>query len=63
MRIFVTQETKCNNWENTKENKRITLRNSNTKIAFQRFMAKHGQPKGVFIRVLKGRGRFSDNYD
>ena len=37
--IFINQETKCNNWENTTENKRITLRNSNTKTAFQRFMA------------------------
>ena len=35
----LTQETKCNNWENTKENKRITLRNSSTKTTFQRFMA------------------------
>ena len=39
MRITLTQETTCNNCENTKENKRITLRNSNTKTAFQRFMA------------------------
>ena len=37
--IFINPETKCNNWENTTENKRITLRNSNTKTAFQRFMA------------------------
>ena len=33
------------------------------KLHFKGSWQIHGQPHGVLIKFLKGRGRFSDNYD